>query len=91
MANGNTETLFDSVMNDRVISKEIEDFLIDSAVNGPTVTIATVIELVQILKNRVNIGQSVTLEGTGTILTKANFWDYADKNFTDYVCDNIKN
>ncbi|KIR02319.1 hypothetical protein P261_01134 [Lachnospiraceae bacterium TWA4] len=91
MSAGTTESLFDVVTNERVIPKSIEEFLIDSAVNGPQVTIATVIELVQILKNRVNIGQSITMEGTGTILKKANFWEYADKHFTDYVCDNIKN
>jgi hypothetical protein len=90
MAGGNIQTLFDSVMNDRVISKGIEDFLIDSSVNGPTVTIATVVELVEILKKRVDIGQSITLEGSGTILTKDNFWEYAKKNYTDYVCENVK-
>lgn len=87
----NTSTLYDSVMNDRIISNTIEDFLITEAVSGPTVTISMIIELLETIKTRLSIGQEVTMEKTGTVLTKDNFEEYLKANFSDYVCQEVLN
>lgn len=87
----NTSTLYDSIMNDRIISSTIEDFLITEAVSGPTVTISMVIELLETIKTRLSIGQEITMEKTGTILTKDNFEEYLQTNFSEYVCQEVLN
>lgn len=85
----NTSTLYDAVMNDRVLSNTIEDFLITEAQEGPTVTISMVIELLQTIKTRLSIGQEVTMEKTGSVLTKDNFEEYLKAHFSEYVCQEV--
>lgn len=85
----NTGTLYDSVTNDRTISSTIEDFLITEAVNGPTVTISMVIELLKIISNRLSLGQEITMEKTGTVLTSANFEEYLTNHFSEYIRDEV--
>ena len=84
-----TSTLYDAVMNDRVISSTIEDFLITEAVSGPTVTISMIIELLETIKTRLSIGQEVTMEKTGAVLKKDNFEDYLKAHFSEYVCQEV--
>ena len=85
----NTSTLYDSVTNDRTISTTIEDFLITEAVNGPTVTISMVIELLKIISNRLSLGQEIIMEKTGTVLTSANFEEYLNNHFSEYIHDEV--
>lgn len=85
----NTGTLYDSVTNDRAISNTIEDFLITEAVNGPTVTISMVIELLKIIGNRLSLSQEITMEKTGTVLTSANFEEYLNNHFSEYIRDEV--
>ena len=85
----NTGTLYDSVTNDRAISNTIEDFLITEAVNGPTVIISMVIELLKIIGNRLSLGQEITMEKTGTVLTSANFEEYLNNHFSEYIRDEV--
>lgn len=85
----NTSTLYDSVTNDRVLSSTIEDFLITEAVNGPTVTISMVIELLKIVRGRLDLGQEITMEKTGTVLTAENFPEYLNANFSEYIHDEV--
>ncbi|MGN0292463.1 MAG: hypothetical protein ACI4D3_00495 [Lachnospiraceae bacterium] len=85
----NTSTLYDSVTNDRTISTTIEDFLITEAVNGPTVTISMVIELLKIINNRLSLGQEIIMEKTGTVLTSANFEEYLNNHFSEYIRDEV--
>lgn len=85
----NTSTLYDSVMNDRIISNTIEDFLITEAQEGPTVTISMIIELLETIKTRLSIGQEITMEKSGAILTKDNFEEYLKTHFSEYVCQEV--
>lgn len=85
----NTSTLYDSVTNDRTISSTIEDFLITEGVQGPTVTISMVIELLKIINNRLSLGQEITMEKTGTVLTSANFEEYLNTHFSEYIRDEV--
>lgn len=85
----NTATLYDSVTNDRVISNTIEEFLINEAVSGPTVTISMVIELLKIIRNRLSLGQEITMEKTGSVLTAENFEEYLKHNFSEYIHDEV--
>ena len=81
----NTGTLYDAVMNDRVISKTIEDFLIKEGMEGPTVTIGMVIEQLKIIRTRLSVGQSITMEKTGSVITAENFQEYLKKYYSEYV------
>lgn len=85
----NTGTLYDAVTNDRVISTTIEDFLVNEAVNGPTVTISMVIELLKIIYNRLTVGQEITMEKSGVVLTADNFAEYLKANFSEYIQDEV--
>lgn len=85
----NTSTLYDAVTNDRVLSNTIEDFLITEAENGPTVTISMVIELLKIIRTRLSVGQEITMEKTGTVLTAENFKEYLKTNFSEFILDEV--
>lgn len=85
----NTGTLYDAVTNDREISNTIEDFLITEAVNGPTVTISMVIELLKIIRTRLSVGQEITMEKTGTVLNETNFEEYLKANFSEFIRDEV--
>ena len=85
----NTSTLYDAVTNDRVLSNTIEDFLITEAENGPTVTISMVIELLKIIRTRLSVGQEITMEKTGTVLTAENFEEYLKANFSEFIHDEV--
>ena len=82
----NTATLYDSVTNDRAISNTIEEFLINE-----TVTISMVIELLKIIRNRLSLGQEITMEKTGSVLTTENFEEYLRNNFSEYIHDEVLN
>lgn len=85
----NTSTLYDAVTNDRVLSNTIENFLITEAENGPTVTISMVIELLKIIRTRLSVGQEITMEKTGTVLTAENFKEYLKTNFSEFILDEV--
>lgn len=87
----NTSTLYDSVTNDRVLSSTIEDFLITEGVKGPTVTISMVIELLKIIRGRLELGQEITMEKTGTVLTSENFAEYLKAHFSEYIYSEVLN
>ena len=87
----NTSTLYDSVTNDRVLSSTIEDFLITEGVKGPTVTISMVIELLKIIRGRLELGQEITMEKTGTVLTSENFAEYLKAYFSEYIYSEVLN
>ena len=85
----NIATLYDAVTNDSVISKSIEVFLITESNNKSLVTVAMVVELLKIIKTRLNIGQRITMEKTGTVLTKENYNAYLSDHFSGYVCGKV--
>lgn len=85
----NIATLYDAVTNDSVISKSIEVFLITESNNKSLVTVAMVVELLKIIKTRLNIGQKITMEKTGTVLTKENYYAYLSDHFSGYVCGKV--
>lgn len=85
----NIATLYDAVTNDSVISKSIEVFLITESNNKSLVTVAMVVELLKIIKTRLNIGQKITMEKTGTVLTKENYNEYLSDHFSGYVCGKV--
>ena len=85
----NTGTLYDAVTNERILSATIEDFLIKEAEGGATVTISMVIELLKIIKSRLNMGQEIIMERTGTILTRETFNAYLIKHFSGYICGEV--
>jgi hypothetical protein len=84
-----TSTLYDSIMNDRVISTTIEDFLITEAEEGPTVTITMIVEQLRIIRTRLSIGQTITMEKTGTVLTSDNFAKYLKTNFSELIYERV--
>ncbi|MDO5408896.1 MAG: hypothetical protein Q4F21_00395 [Lachnospiraceae bacterium] len=84
-----TSTLYDAITNDRVISESIETFLIKEADLGPTVTISMIVELLKIIQNRLSIGQEITMEKTGTVLTSDNFCEYLSANYSSYIKEEV--
>lgn len=85
----NITTLYDAVTNDSILSKSIEDFLITEADSESLVTASMVVELLKIIKTRLNIGQKITMEKTGTILTKENYNAYLVEHFSGYICGEV--
>lgn len=78
---GDKASLFDEVMNERVISESVIEYMFHNA-NTNQVTMAEVAELLKILKARVEIGQTIVLAGLNNEINKDNFDAWLEKSFS---------
>lgn len=71
-------------MNERVISESVIEYMFHNA-NTNQVTMAEVAELLKIMRNRVNIGQTITLAGMDNKIDKDNWEAWLTKSFSPAV------
>lgn len=81
---GDKASLFDEVMNERVISESVIEYMFHNA-NTNQVTMAEVAELLKIMKARVGIGQTITLAGLNNQINADNWDEWLTKSFSPAV------
>mgnify|MGYP006990040118 CR=1 FL=1 len=81
--------LFQTVKKSNVLTKELKSYLLESMDYTSISFINTAVDLLQLLKIRVERGDRIIDEETGNVYTKKEFEYFVKKNFSDYIYHHV--
>lgn len=77
--------LFQTAKNSDVLTKELMGYLLESMDYTSISFINTAVELLQLLKIRIDRGDRITDEKTGVVYTRRSFEAFVKERFSDYI------